>query len=228
MLRKFFFGLATVLVGTAASQAGMILQAVGPVDVGQGLSSFQINAVATAGETINGIADPALVPKVGTTGLGAHQVSTPITNANTGTRQDQIGASPLWSDTWQPFDTYFLFTSANSLKVGAGTITETRNGTGATLPSAGFGAPPTGYGPISVTGGAASYAYTVASGLPGTSVPIAQVVQRTQDISTLTLTIINNQGGTSLQSVDIGVPEPATFSLLGLALAGMFGFIRRR
>src|SRR4051812_11657890 len=52
-----------------------------------GLISYEIRAVATAGETIVGIASPNLSPFSGS--QGAHQVWAPITDAPTPTRGSQ-------------------------------------------------------------------------------------------------------------------------------------------
>src|SRR3954471_7748143 len=136
------------------SHAAMLLN-INPVNFlpgSQGLWVYQINAVATAGETIVGFSNPKVTSFVWAFPQGvwsAHQVGTPILDHTTATRQDQLNAAPLWSDTWLPYDSYFYPTAANSVKIGLGTITETRSGTGESLPSAGLGPPPTGYGTIS-------------------------------------------------------------------------------
>jgi len=232
MLRNTL-ALVAVLALAATSQAAMILQ-VSPATKlpdtasSNNLYSRTVSAVATAGETINSFADPVLTIQ---SGLGVHQVFQALTNGQTPTRQDQITGTPsLWSDTWQPYDTYFFPTAANSLKVGAGTITETKSGAGATLAQgSALGAPGTGFGTISTQGGGATYGFTVASGIPGTTVAFMQVVQQGSDANLLSLTLVNAAGGTAQASILIpAVPEPATFGLLGLALAGGFGFIRRR
>ena len=72
------------------------------------------------------------------TGLGVHQVWTPLVDLPT------QHASPNWildlcgADTWLPYDTYYFPTSLNLLKT-PGQIVETNSGTGAVLPTAGFG-----------------------------------------------------------------------------------------
>src|SRR4051794_21159459 len=179
------------VLARSTAHAAMLLQLNGPTLLpGGNLISYQVNAIATAGETINGFADPALVIQ---SGLGAHQVWAPLINAQTPTRQDQLTlTSTLWSDTWLPYDTYFFPAAANSLRVGAGAITETRSGQGAVLGQDGtLGVPGTGFGIISTVGGGSTYGYTFASGLTGSNVPIMQVVIQPSDTSFLTITLIN-------------------------------------
>jgi hypothetical protein len=213
--------LLTLLQVAEVSRAAMILTRSFGAPLGGGLTSFTIGMLSTAGETIVGFSDPSLTPWL-FGGEGAHQVFPPIINSQTPTRQSHLDAVPLWSDSWLPYDTYFFFDNSNSVHVGG--ITETKNGTGASLPSAGFGAPNTGYGSMTAPPGTA-YAYTLAS-MQGTNVPLMQIV--TRSFVQLTVTILNDQGGTQVNTIVVPTPaEPAAIIPACIALVA-FGLVRRR
>lgn len=230
MLRKTFVAVLTVLASATVSQAAIMLttslSAVQPTipSAGGPLVAYDLRAVGDAGEVISTIANPSVVandasPPGGSSGL--HQVWTPITNSPTPTRQEQVGAGILWSDTWRPYDSHWFFDNSNSLSVGAG-FTETNGGAGgAPLPTAGFGAPNTGFGSFGAPAGS-SKAYTFASGIPDSDVPFAQLVMRATDSVLVSLAVLDNQGArTDFQNVCIGLCEiPPVFEVDDLFLGG--------
>jgi len=235
MIRKTFLALFAVLAVAASTQAAIIVSATNPTDIGDGLTAITLHAHSdNAGQTINGIQDPAIVAAAGSTGL--HQVWTPLTGAHTPTRASQQNGGVLWSDSWQAFDSYWMFdnSAGSTLAVGA-PFDETNSGTGgAALPTAGFGAPTTGFGVLNTTGGApGNMLFTLASGKQGLDVDFAHLVGKTGESALLTFIVTTNEGVNQSiqgQSITFGgvIPEPATITMLGLAMVGCFGFIRRR
>jgi len=156
------------------------------------LVSYTLNAYSTDGEIINGIRDPQVTNSFG--GAGLHQVWTPVTDSPTPTRQEQLSIVPLWSDTWLPYDSYWFFSSANSLGFG-GTFTETNNmAGGAVLPSDGFSPPSTGFGTMGFSGATASKAFTIGSGLAGNAVSFAQLVMKSGEGVIVDLTVLTTDG----------------------------------
>ncbi|MEX2307246.1 MAG: PEP-CTERM sorting domain-containing protein [Pirellulales bacterium] len=218
MLRKTFVAVLTVLAAAASSQAAVMLQQSAGTSVGQGLTSYNLMASSDDGTVLNGVNNPVIVPNLG--GMGLHQVWTPVTSSPTPTRQEQVAAGILWSDTWLAFDSYFLFAATNSLGVG-GAFTETNGAVGgAALASAGFGAPSTGFGSYNFTTVSASKGYTLASGEQGTTIDLAQLVLKDNESVLVSLGVIDNQGGVSrIQNQCVGACGPL-FDVGDLFLGG--------
>jgi hypothetical protein len=186
---------------------------------------YTISMFSNAGETIVGFSEPSLTPWPNPSGQGAHQVFPPIIGTSTPTRQSQLDAAPLWSDSWLDYDTYFFVTDANSIHVGS--ISETKTGTGASLPSAGFGAPGTGFGSMTSTTDTA-YAFLFGSGLRGQNVPLMQIVMKQGSFVQLSLNIQNEQGMSVSRSIIVPTPaEPAAVIPAMVAIVAL-GLIRLR
>ncbi len=226
MLRNTLLAVLAVLVVAASSQAAIMLQqTAAPMAGDPDFVNVTLRAVSTAGEVINGVNNPTIVPKGA--GRGVHQVWQPLLGA-TPTRGDQ---NPLaFNDAWRPYDSYWLFDTTNSLSVG-GAFTETNGETGGKqgLPPGTAGPARTGWGNMGFVAPAASKGFTIASGLQGTSVVLGQFVTQINELATVSLGVLDNSGGNTPATIDIGIiPEPATASLIGLAMVGVLGFIRRR
>ena len=145
-------------------------------------------------QTIIGVSDPSIAALGGP---GLHQVWVPLINTPTPTRGSQTSLTPLWSDIWQPFDSYWLFGSApgDSIATGAA-FTETDNlAAGVTLPSAGFGAPPTGFGVMDTMGGSpGAEIFAAGSGIRGQDVDLAHLVLQGASGVSFSGTILTSQG----------------------------------
>jgi hypothetical protein len=231
MLRKSVFAVAAVLAAASVANAGIILTQTGtPVPGGQGFTKWVVSAVSddSVNQTINGIASPSI-----TAGLGGglpHQVW--LNNSGTftsPTKGDQTAG--LWNAEYTPYDSFWNFDATNSLSIGAA-FNESNSGSGGAtgLPAGALGTPYTGFGAMGTVGGAAgSKAFTVASGLQGTTVALGQFVLKDGTSALLSGTILTGQGNNvTISDFPIGVPEPATFGLLGIALVAGLGYLRRR
>jgi hypothetical protein len=223
MFRNTFFAALTILAAAASSQAAIMLEASSaPLD--SGLVGWTLRGVSTAGEVINGVNNPTVV--AAGTGAGLHQVWQPLLGA-TPTRGDQFALT--FSDAWRAYDSFWLFDSTNSLSFG-GAFTETNSETGGKpdLPDGPAGAARTGFGTMGFSGAEASKAFTIASGLQGTSVPLGYFVLKDDEAAMVSLGVLDNSGGnTRMEGFQLGVPEPATMTMLGLAIVGLVGFVRR-
>jgi hypothetical protein len=212
MLRKTFFATLGVLAVATSSQAAVMLSQVLSATQpsiqagGANLVAYDLRAMSDDGTVLNGVSNPTTASNMG--GMGLHQVWTPVVDGATPTRQEQTAAGVLWSDTWRPYDSHWFFDNTNSLSVG-GAFTETNgHAGGAVLPSAGFGAPNTGFGQFGFATASAAKGYTLASGRQGTTITLGQLVLKENESVLVSLGIIDNAGGeTRLNNVCIGSCE---------------------
>ena len=189
------FAVLIVLITASSARPAIQLISSSPTSLGQGLVQYTLSAVSNDGTIINGVSNPIIVPNAGSMGL--HQVWTPITSAPTPTRMEQQAAGLLWSDTWRPYDSYFFFASENSISLGLSFSETNSMSGGAALPSAGLGSPETGFGSYGFHGSTASKTYTIASGIPDTNVPLAQLVMRESDVAIVSLNVLDQSGGST-------------------------------
>lgn len=189
----FFCSLVVLGLAGASSQAAItLMQSLSATQPtiqagGMNLVAYDLRAVSDSGQLINTVELPVIVPNAG--GMGLHQVALAVTNALTPTRAEQV--APLWSDTWLPYDSYWLFDGTNSLSVG-GAFTETNSMSGgAALPTAGFGVPNTGFGGFD-HGTDASKAFIGA--IPDSDVTFAQLVMKEGESVLVSMGVFDNTG----------------------------------
>ena len=225
---SLLFVLTNLFAMAGASKAAIILSATNLTYLDQDLFAFTLHAHSTSpNQTIDGVDTPSLIGPNNTPVL--HQVWTPITNSPTPTRGSQTSNVPQWSDSWQPYDSYWLFGIGDSLAIAA-PLNETNNGTGgAILPSAGFGPPTTGLGVMGTVGNAGgAAAFTLSSGKIGADVDLAHLVLKlSSNVVFFSGQILTAQGNNqTFSNFAFSLPEPASVAL-GYVLISCLGFVRR-
>jgi hypothetical protein len=199
----------------APAHAAFMLQSSPGTPLGNGLVSYTLSAVSTAGEVINGINKPTVV--AGGTGAGVHQVWMP----NLGQTPTQGDHNPLeFSPAWRPYDSFWFFDADNSLSVG-GEFTETliEDPAPITLPPSAAGPPRTGFGTMGFSGASASKGFRIASGRQGTNVAFAQLVLKRDEHVLVSVGVIDNANGARINNFPIGplVPEPSAAALFAFS-----------
>ena len=181
----------------------------------------------TAGEIINTITGPNITAGIG--GLGVHNVAQAFTNGSTQSTQQHTPG--LWNDAWTPYDTYFMYNTAQTLSAGSD-FTDTQNG--ATTGTLGLpsvpAAPQSGFGTYSSS---ATSAKVILAPNADSNVPFLYLVLRGSDIGLLDVRVdgqLPGGGGTFQVFTDymFYIPEPATIGLVCMAAVGCFGITRRR
>lgn len=196
MLRNTLFALFIGLAIAVSSQAAIMLQHSAPTPLAQGgLVSYIVTAVGTDGELINTFSNATITAAVG--GLGIHNVSAQGFSGAVGTptEQEHQGGVGQMSADWIPYDTHFLFRSADyALDLGP-PYSETNDGstTGTLGLSNTFlgSAPTSGFGAYS-SDPTSSKVLTPANA--AASVDFFQVVLREQDAALLGIRVIGAGG----------------------------------
>jgi len=243
MLRKIFFaGLAALFCASSADASvivGLLLNPAstaggGATSTRSGNGSWQLYAIEDTGSTDFGISSYNVVMS-GTTAVNHRSPVTTITDNNgdpqtagfSGLRSG-TNANPIVASQGLPGTTPFLITGYG--QTASDFITKSQ----AIQPTAAVVGPTTS-GVWGAYNSPALNALETSTGHKWIFLAEGLGPAGLTSVTSSTITVYSNTGGTSISTpsssvvlTETVIPEPATLSLLGLAMVGGFGFIRRR